>query len=1009
MKRSLLIIFHLCLLSMLPTGANAQIAGGLPANWQNIRPLDTGVVASAAFSIGTRAYIIGGDTSEYYGIIKKFSNSVYRYDSTTNTWTTMKRFPGRPRIGAVAFSLNGKGYYGLGQDTTAFLIDSTAFGGQRYILRNFLRDWYEYDPLLDSFFRKADFPSTEIARAFASSFVYRTGDVGGFVFGEGDFRDENGTYKGKYFDELWEYNPTTNTWTKRANYPNGGRSAAVAFSFDNDKLAAGLGQDGRNGVLRADMAEYNRSNNTWVLKDSFPIRNGGKVDAGSFSFANVGFVVCGFDGQWSKEFWQYDGTSGVWQQYPDYIDSGRHLGVSWMIGRMGYYGTGFRGNNDELRSIAKYLIDTNTILITTNFPDSVCAGDSMNIRWSTGRMLNAGNTFQIQMSDSAGLFVWPPTPASIIATQNVSGVINGSFNVRVPKNVLEGRKYRYRIIASNPYLVGRASDTFYVKQNAQFVYNSLLHPLIDTICLNTNFFIPINASGTAYNTNGRLTYQWRKNGVNLSNGGSVRGATSDTLFLSNVQVSDGGIYDVIVKGDCYPDTSLSYRIAVVNIPRPTITTQLRDANNPGNNDFCENQPFVLELAATGSKLNYQWYFNNDTLKESNFILGLGTPRVSYITGRMSDSGWYKVNVFENCGAFTFTDSFLVGIRRAPEILEEPQNIFPGVLEGNDVGFKVTARGHNLSYRWRKGFTLLSDGAKFSGTSTDTLTIKDIKLNDVDFYSVIVSGTCAPPDTSNLAILEVDVAPFITRHPRDTTKVCEGSLTSINVLANGANLGYQWFKNGSTPVTNGGSISGANTRIIEFTNVTLSDAGSYRCDVDNGQNFFVSSNVGHLVVIATPPKPVINKFGPILQSSETGDSYIWFFNGTYMPQYTTRSITIPPSDEGDYTVRIIRNNCVSPLSDPTAYFLSVNKLDNVRQLEVYPNPTSEILNIGISDLEAGTSGNLQIMDLSGKVIWSNASMPLEKTNQIKVDGLSKGMYLITITSSEAVYTARFMKQ
>ena len=42
-------------------------------------------------------------------------------------------------------------------------------------------------------------------------------------------------------------------------------------------------------------------------------------------------------------------------------------------------------------------------------------------------------------------------------------------------------------------------------------------------------------------------YQWRKNGVNLSNGGRITGATGTTLSISSVQAADAGTYTVVVS------------------------------------------------------------------------------------------------------------------------------------------------------------------------------------------------------------------------------------------------------------------------------------------------------------------------------------------------------------------------------------------------------------------------------------------------------------------------------
>ena len=52
--------------------------------------------------------------------------------------------------------------------------------------------------------------------------------------------------------------------------------------------------------------------------------------------------------------------------------------------------------------------------------------------------------------------------------------------------------------------------------------------------------LTVAATGTG------LTYQWRKNGVPLQNGGNISGATSATLTISSLNASDVGIYSVAI-------------------------------------------------------------------------------------------------------------------------------------------------------------------------------------------------------------------------------------------------------------------------------------------------------------------------------------------------------------------------------------------------------------------------------------------------------------------------------
>jgi hypothetical protein len=55
----------------------------------------------------------------------------------------------------------------------------------------------------------------------------------------------------------------------------------------------------------------------------------------------------------------------------------------------------------------------------------------------------------------------------------------------------------------------------------------------------------VNAAGAA-----PLSYQWRRNGVSLSDGNNISGAATDTLAIDPARYSDEGSYDVVVTSSC---------------------------------------------------------------------------------------------------------------------------------------------------------------------------------------------------------------------------------------------------------------------------------------------------------------------------------------------------------------------------------------------------------------------------------------------------------------------------
>jgi len=165
----------------------------------------TGGICSGAvsFTIGSKAYVGtgSGESPKYtwhvFDPVAEFDGD----DINTPGWRTIN-IPGGievGRTGAIAFSINDRGYFGLGKDASG----------------NFLNDFWEFRPDPDGYdgawFKKADFPGEK--RQNAAAFVIGTQ---GFV-GTGDniIGDmEGGSYTGQTFSDVYRYDPFNNKWTE---------------------------------------------------------------------------------------------------------------------------------------------------------------------------------------------------------------------------------------------------------------------------------------------------------------------------------------------------------------------------------------------------------------------------------------------------------------------------------------------------------------------------------------------------------------------------------------------------------------------------------------------------------------------------------------------------------------------------------------------------------------------------------------------------------------------------
>jgi hypothetical protein len=232
-----------------------------------------------------------------------------------NSWTQKANVGVRTRWIAVGFSIGAKGYIGTGQDTVT----------------NYSRDFWEYDTAINTWTQKANFGGT--ARVYAGGF-----SIGAFGY-LGTGWDGNNRY------DFWKYNPSSNSWVQIDDFGGGGRLEAVGFSIGNKGyFGTGWAQPPGGGVYN-DFWEYDPSTNVWTQKANF----GGtpRFGAVGFSIGSKGYLGTGSNGPLKRDFWEYDPTSNTWTQKTDFGGTARKIAVGFSIGTKGYIGTGLDASGQE--------------------------------------------------------------------------------------------------------------------------------------------------------------------------------------------------------------------------------------------------------------------------------------------------------------------------------------------------------------------------------------------------------------------------------------------------------------------------------------------------------------------------------------------------------------------------------------------------------------------------------------------------------------------------------------
>ncbi|MBS1657501.1 MAG: fibronectin type III domain-containing protein [Bacteroidetes bacterium] len=206
------------------------------------------------------------------------------------------------------------------------------------------KDFWEYDPSTNVWTQKADLGGEE--RQFAVGFAI--GEYGYIGTGNG----------GDSFDDFWQYDPVSNTWTEKAKYPGGKRMWAVGFSI-GDKGYIGTGTN-QGSEFRKDFYEYDPATDTWTQKAN--VGGEKRAEAVGFSIGNKGYIGTGAveTTGFTNDFWEYDPETDTWIEKAAFPGEGINAAVGFGIGNKGYIGTGLKLVGGPVNSFWEYDQPTDT-------------------------------------------------------------------------------------------------------------------------------------------------------------------------------------------------------------------------------------------------------------------------------------------------------------------------------------------------------------------------------------------------------------------------------------------------------------------------------------------------------------------------------------------------------------------------------------------------------------------------------------------------------------------------
>jgi hypothetical protein len=491
-------------------------------------------------------------------------------------------------------------------------------------------------------------------------------------------------------------------------------------------------------------------------------------------------------------------------------------------------------------------------------------------------------TFSITAAGTAPLsYQWQKDGSNVAGDSNSS-----SYTI---SSLAEDDNGTYRAVVSNAYGTANSNGAALKVGYAPAVAT---HPTGQFIVAGNSVTFSLTATGTAV-----LTYQWQKDGVDIS------GANSSSYNIASTVRTDAATYRCVI-GNGFGSATSNGAALTLGIA-PLITTEPLDSNSTVGSTVTFS--IVSEGTAT---LSYEWKKDGVAIADTNSS--------SYTISRadLTHIGNYTVVASNLYGTDTSRTTAL-DVGYAPTIYAQPESgnlnagenkLFISAAEGSETmtlqwqknGVDISgAKGakivryykqydsaelkwykdsdNNWCYTTREGVLnrqkISSSGGKFQ-VSNESYNCGVVYWNNpwqllgLNFYAVngVQSSDAGSytfnavnrfgSDTSKAAVLTVKSPPVITTHPAGRS-VIAGNLMWFTVAASGTGLSYQWQKNGA-------NIEDANSTTYTIASPAAGDAGTYRCVVSNTHGDTPTSDAK--LVVLLPPTITIN---PVNVSASSG--------------------------------------------------------------------------------------------------------------------------------------------
>jgi len=387
-------------------------------------------------------------------------------------------------------------------------------------------------------------------------------------------------------------------------------------------------------------------------------------------------------------------------------------------------------------------------------------------------------------------------------------------------------------------------------------------PVSQTLCELSDFTLSVVAIDA-------ISYQWQQNiggtWFNVIDTLPFSGSTTDTLHFTSAPFALHLVaFRCLVNGAAPPIAiSSSATITINRVPGITAQTPTRA--------ICEGVNVSFSVSTYGAGLTYQWQFDNgggwtnltNTPPYSNTTNAAFTITATPYSLHLTN---YRCIVTGTCAPPAISMPVYVFVNQLPTITLEPES--DTICVGSSTSFIVNAFGASLTYRWQvdngSGYTNLTNTPPHFGFNNDTLLITSPSISlSGNKYRCVITGVCAPSDTSQEVILNIGDVPSAPLFSLGDTTLCQNTNELFAVTPVDGISTYTWnysgtdamiISNGDTTATlslgataSGGTIDvqavnfcGVSSIVIQNINVNVSYLFLDSISVCPGDSAFIFS-------------------------------------------------------------------------------------------------------------------------------------------------------------------------